>query len=275
MHTEAINHDPAVTFFQTGFQLAGRPSIGAWISYGLGSENQDLPAFVVMVSQGSGDAQALADRAVGQRLSADEVSGREVPLRRRSGALSVESRRAIRATARRRLLDDLAKLNELKLQEYQDPEIATRIAQYEMAFRMQTLGAGADRSLEGTRSPRSSSMARMRASRAPTPPTAFWRGGWPSAACASSSSSIAAGISTAICRRRFAAQCLQTDQPSAALIQDLKQRGLLDDTLVVWGGEFGRTVYSQGTLTEDELRPRSSSALLHASGWRAAASRAA
>ena len=91
----------------------------------------------------------------------------------------------------------------------------------------------------------------MRASPAPTRPTAFWRAGWPSAACASSSSSIAAGTSTAICRKEIRGQCLQTDQPSAALIQDLKQRGMLDDTLVVWGGEFGRTVYSQGTLTEE------------------------
>ena len=179
------------------------------------------------------------------------------------------------ATARRRFLDDLAKLNEIEYKDYQDPEISTRISQYEMAFRMQTSVPDlTDLSKESPEHVRACT-APIRASRAPTRPTASWRGGWPSAACASSSSFIAAGTSTTICRRDIRGQCLQTDQPSAALIQDLKQRGMLNDTLVVWGGEFGRTVYSQGALTETQLRPRSSSALLQPSGWRAAASRAA
>ncbi|MCP5115985.1 MAG: DUF1501 domain-containing protein, partial [bacterium] len=137
MHTEAINHDPAVTFFQTGFQIAGRPSIGSWISYGLGSESEDLPAFVVMVSQGKGGSQALADRQWGSGFLPTEYQG----VKFRSGAdpvLYLSNPPGYSRAARRRFLDDLARLNNLKLKEYQDPEIATRIAQYEMAFRMQS-----------------------------------------------------------------------------------------------------------------------------------------
>jgi len=137
MHTEAINHDPAVTFFQTGFQLAGRPSMGAWLSYGLGSANKDLPAFVVMVSQGKGAAQALADRAWGSGFLPTKYQG----VKFRAAAdpvLYLSNPDGYEPTARRRFLDDLGKLNTLKLEEAQDPEISTRIAQYEMAFRMQS-----------------------------------------------------------------------------------------------------------------------------------------
>lgn len=137
LNTEAINHDPAVTFCQTGFQLAGRPSLGSWLAYGLGSENQNLPAYVVMVSQGSGNTQALADRAFGSGFLPTRFTG----VKFRSGSdpvLYLNNPEGYSSDARRRFLDDLSQLNQVKLNEYQDPEIATRIAQYEMAFRMQS-----------------------------------------------------------------------------------------------------------------------------------------
>src|SRR5438034_5951779 len=249
MHTEAINHDPAVTFFQTGFQLAGRPSIGAWIAYGLGSENQDLPAFVVMVSQGSGSSQALADRQWGSGFLPTKYQG----VKFRSGSdpvLYLSNPVGYSTVARRRFLDDLARLNDLQLRDYQDPEIATRIAQYEMAFRMQSsVPELADLSKEpesvfemygpDSRKPGSYAanciLARRLAERGVRFIQIFHRG-W------DQHNNLPKEIRD---------QCLQTDQPTAALIQDLKQRGMLDETLVVWSGEFGRTVYSQGALTED------------------------
>ena len=268
LHTEAINHDPAVTFFQTGFQLAGRPSIGAWVAYGLGSENENLPAFVVMVSQGTGNAQALAERAwasgflptcyqgVKFRASADPV-------------LYLSNPPGYDSSARRRYLDDLARLNKLKLADYQDPEIATRIAQYEMAFRMQSsVPELADLSTEpestfelygpDSRKPGSYAanciLARRLAERGVRFIQLFHRG-WDQ---------------HGNLPREIRGQCLQTDQPTAALIKDLKQRGMLEETLIVWGGEFGRTVYSQGTLTEDNYgrdhHPRCFSMLLAGGG---------
>lgn len=249
MNTEAINHDPAVTFFQTGFQIAGRPSIGSWISYGLGSENQELPAFVAMVSQGSGNAQALADRAWGSGFLATKYQG--VKFRSATDpVLYLSNPAGYSRDARRRYLDDLAKLNELNAKDYGDPEIATRIAQYEMAFRMQaSVPELTDLSTEpastfelyGPDSRKSGSyaanciLARRLAERGVRFIQLFHRG-W------DQHNNLP---------RDIRGQCVQTDQPSAALVQDLKQRGMLDDTLVVWGGEFGRTVYSQGTLTED------------------------
>jgi len=248
LQTDAINHDPAVTFFQTGFQLAGRPSIGAWISYGLGSENQDLPAFVVMVSQGGGGSQALADRQWGSGFLPTRYQG----VKFRSGGdpvLYLSDPPGYSADARRRFLDDLAKLNALSLENYQDPEISTRIAQYEMAYRMQTSVPeltdlskesaatfemyGPDSRKPGTYAA-NCILARRLAERGVRFIQLFHRG-W------DQHSNLP---------KEIRGQCQQTDQPSAALIQDLKQRGMLDDTLVVWGGEFGRTVYSQGTLTE-------------------------
>jgi hypothetical protein len=249
LQTDAINHDPAVTFFQTGFQLAGRPSIGAWISYGLGSENQDLPAFVVMVSQGGGNSQALADRQWGSGFLPTSYQG----VKFRSGAdpvLYLSNPPGYSSEARRRFLDDLGKLNAMTLESYQDPEISTRIAQYEMAYRMQTsVPELTDLSKEpastfelygpDSRKPGSYAanciLARRLAERGVRFIQLFHRG-W------DQHSNLP---------KEIRGQCLQTDQPSAALIQDLKQRGMLDDTLVVWGGEFGRTVYSQGTLTEE------------------------
>ena len=249
LHTEAINHDPAVTFFQTGFQLAGRPSIGSWISYGLGSENQSLPAFVVMVSQGTGGTQALADRTWGSGFLPTVHQG----VRFRAGAnpvLYLSNPDGYSGQARRRFLDDLTRLNELKFKDYQDPEITTRIAQYEMAFRMQVSVPdltglstepesvfemyGPDSRKPGTYAA-NCVLARRLAERGVRFIQLFHRG-W------DQHSNLP---------REIRGQCEQTDQPTWALIQDLKRRGMLEDTLVVWGGEFGRTVYSQGTLTED------------------------
>ena len=248
LRTEAINHDPAVAFFQTGFQLAGRPSMGAWVSYGLGSENRDLPAFVVMVSQGTGNAQALADRAWGAGFLPSKYQG----VKFRAGGdpvLYLSNPPGYDSSARRRYLDDLAKLNEVNQREIQDPEISTRIAQYEMAFRMQTsvpelteLSTEPESTFEmygpDSRKPGSYAanciLARRMAERGVRFIQLFHRG-WDQ---------------HGNLPREIRPQCQQTDQPSAALVRDLKQRGMLDDTLIVWGGEFGRTVYSQGALTE-------------------------
>ncbi|MFN7925263.1 MAG: DUF1501 domain-containing protein [Bryobacteraceae bacterium] len=250
MHTDAINHDPAVCFFQTGFQLAGRPSMGAWISYGLGSENKDLPAFVVMVSQGFGGSQALADRAWGSGFLPTRYQG--VKFRAASDpVLYLSNPEGYSREARRHYLDDLSRLNQLKLDDYQDPEISTRIAQYEMAFRMQASVPeltdlskepervfdmyGPDARKPGTYAA-NCILARRLAERGVRFIQLFHRG-WDQ---------------HGNLPRDIRKQCEQTDQPSAALVQDLAERGMLDDTLIVWGGEFGRTVYSQGTLTETD-----------------------
>jgi hypothetical protein len=249
LQTEAINHDPAVTFFQTGFQIAGRPSIGAWISYGLGAESEDLPAFVVMVSQGLGNSQALADRQWGSGFLPTKFQG----VKFRSGAdpvLYLSNPPGYSENARKRFLADLAKMNQITYDEYQDPEVSTRISQYEMAFRMQHSVPeltdlskepastfemyGADSRTPGTYAA-NCILARRLAERGVRFIQLFHRG-W------DQHNNLP---------KEIRQQCRQTDQPSAALIQDLKQRGMLKDTLVVWGGEFGRTVYSQGTLTED------------------------
>jgi hypothetical protein len=249
LNTEAINHDPAVTFFQTGFQLAGRPSIGSWVSYGLGSENKDLPAFVVMVSQGVGNTQALADRMWGSGFLPTRYAG----VKFRAGAdpvLYLNDPAGYDKTARRRFLDDLNKLNEMEFHEYGDPDTQTRIAQYEMAYKMQSsvpeltdLSKEPESTFElygpESRKPGSFAanciLARRLAERGVRFIQLYHRG-W------DAHNNLP---------RDIRGQCGQADQPSAALIQDLKQRGMLEDTLVVWGGEFGRTVYSQGTLTED------------------------
>ena len=249
MHTEAINHDPAVTFFQTGAQLAGRPSIGSWISYGLGSENQDLPAFVVLLSRGSGNPndQPLYDRLWGSGFLPTTYQG----IKFRSvgdPVLYLSNPPGLSTAARRRTLDDLGKLDALNHRDFGDPEILTRIAQYEMAFRMQTsvpeltdLSAEPDSVFElygpDSRTPGTYAanclLARRLAERGVRFIQLFHRG-WDQ---------------HTHLPKQIAGQCRDTDQPSAALVADLKQRGLLDDTLVVWGGEFGRTVYCQGPLT--------------------------
>jgi hypothetical protein len=252
MYTEAINHDPAITFFQTGAQLAGRPSMGAWVSYGLGSENHDLPAFVALVSQGTGNPsdQPLYDRLWGSGFLPTRYQG----IKLRSGTepvLYLSNPPGLNDAGRRRMLDDLAKLNQLRLEEQGDPEIATRIAQYELAYRMQTsVPELTDLSREpkhvfdlyGPEARKSGTyaanclLARRLAERGVRFIQLFHKG-WDQ---------------HFHLPKQIAGQCRDTDQPSAALLVDLKQRGLLDDTLVVWGGEFGRTVYCQGTLTAEE-----------------------
>jgi hypothetical protein len=242
--TEQINHDPGVTFFMTGFQLGGRPSIGSWVSYGLGSENKDLPAFVVLISRGSSSGdQALAERQWGSGFLPSRYQGvkfrsAEDPVLYLSNPAGMDS------AVRRRFLSDLAKLNEVTMERFGDPEVSARIAQYEMASRMQTSVPeltdlskepasvfdlyGPDSRKPGTFAA-NCLLARRMAERGVRFIQLFHRG-WDQHS----------NLPTELAR-----QCKDTDQPSAALIQDLKQRGLLDDTLVIWGGEFGRTVYGQ------------------------------
>ncbi len=249
MHTEAINHDPAITFFQTGFQIAGRPSIGAWLAYGLGSESSELPAFVVMVTQGGG-GQPLYDRLWGSGFLPTKYAG--VKFRSVGDpVLYLSDPPGFSRENRRLYLDTLNKLNRKQLEEFGDPEIAARIAQYEMAFRMQSsVPELTDISDEP------SSMFRLYGEDARKPGTF-------AANCLLARRLAERGVRFIQIFTRgwdqhgdlpkdLARQCEATDQGSAALITDLKQRGMLDDTLVVWGGEFGRTVYCQGRLTDDD-----------------------
>ncbi len=252
MHTEQINHDPAITFMTTGFQLAGRPSLGAWLAYGLGSENRDLPAFVALVSKGTGNPndQPLYDRLWGSGFLPSKYQG----VKFRAGSepvLYLSNPPGIRPESRRRFLDDLARMNEERLSRFADPETRTRIAQYEMAYRMQSsvpeltdLSSEPERTFErygpDSRKPGTYAancvLARRLAERGVRFIQLFHRG-WDQ---------------HSHCPSQLRGQCRDTDQPSAALIEDLKERGMLEDTLVVWGGEFGRTVYSQGHLTADD-----------------------
>lgn len=251
LHTEAINHDPAITFCQTGSQLAGRPSIGAWASYGLGSENKDLPAYVVLTSFGSGrpDDQPLYDRLWGAGFLPTMHQG--VKFRNQGDAvLYLSDPPGISLEARRSTLDRLEQLNRQHHERMQDPEILARIAQYEMAFRMQSsvpdlldLQDEPKHILElyGPDVTRAGSYAAncLLARRLAERDVRFvqlFHMGW----------DHHGGLPKAI-----KGQCQDTDQATAALILDLKQRGLLDDTLIVWGGEFGRTIYSQGGITEN------------------------
>ncbi|HKX29759.1 MAG TPA: DUF1501 domain-containing protein [Blastocatellia bacterium] len=248
--TDAINHDPAITFIQTGFQQPGRPSLGSWISYGLGSENQNIPAFVVLLSQ----AHALnTDQPLFSRLwSSGFLPSKYQGVRFRAGSnpvLYLHDPPGVSQTTRRQMLDAVAKLNQLKSEAYGDPEIETRIAQYEMAYRMQTsvpelmdLSKEPDAVFEQygpeSRKPGTYAANCLLARRLAERDVRFiqlYHRGW------DQHNDLP---------RDLALQCRGTDRPTAALIQDLKQRGLLDDTLVVWGGEFGRTVYCQGKLTE-------------------------
>ncbi len=252
LNTEAINHDPATTFIQTGAQQPGRPSLGAWLSYGLGSENANLPAFIVMISQGSGNKtdQPIFSRLWGSGFIPTEHQG----VRFRSGddpVLYLSNPPGVDRTTRRRMLDEVGRLNQLAASEIGDPEINTRIAQYEMAFRMQTSvpeltdlsseprhvldqygidDAGTDGGFA-----RNCLLARRMAERGVRFIQLMHRG-WDQHG----------NLPTQI-----RGQCRDVDRPAAALVKDLKERGLLDETLVVWGGEFGRTVYSQGTLSKD------------------------
>ena len=249
MHTEAINHDPAITFCQTGHQLAGRPSLGSWLSYGLGTENKDLPAYVVMTSWGTGrpNDQPLYDRLWGAGFLPTQHQGVKF---RNSGdpVLYLSDPKGINRKMRRNMLDEIAKLNRKDRQVVGDPEIDARISQYEMAFRMQSSvpdltdvskepkhileSYGPDVLKPGTYAA-NCLLARRMAERDVRCIQLFHMG-W----------DHHGGLPNAV-----KGQCRDVDQPTAALIADLRQRGLLDDTLIVWGGEFGRTIYSQGKLT--------------------------
>lgn len=253
MHTEAINHDPAFTFIQTGAQQPGRPSLGAWLSYGIGSESRNLPAFVVMISQGSGNKtdQPLVSRMWGPGFLPSEHQG----VRFRSGqgdpVLYLTDPSGIDRATRRRMLDGVRDLNSLAAESVGDPEIQTRIAQYEMAYQMQmSVPELTDLSTEPAH------VREMYGLRDNPTDGGFARN------CLLARRMVERGVRFVQLMHRgwdqhgnlpsqIRGQARDVDQPSAALIRDLKQRGLLDDTLVVWGGEFGRTVYSQGQLTRD------------------------
>ena len=251
LYTEAINHDPAITFFQTGSQLSGRPSMGAWTAYGLGSMNENLPTFMVMVSRGTGRAagQPLYDRLWGSGV----LPGRHQGVKLRGGAepiLYLSNPAGCPPAVRRRILDDLKSLNRDTYARTLDPEVQTRIEQYELAFRMQTSVPdlmdfsdepksvleryGPDVDKPGTYA-RNCLLARRLAERDVRFIQLFHMG-WDQHDNLPD---------------HMGKQCRDTDQPTAALINDLECRGLLDDTLVVWGGEFGRTVYCQRKLTEE------------------------
>jgi hypothetical protein len=249
MHTEAINHAPAVTFFLTGSEMPGRPSFGAWVSYGLGTLNRNLPTFVVMTSRDkeASCGQLFFDYYWGSGFLASKYQG--VKLRSEGDpVLYLSNPAGMSGEVRRGILDDLARLNEIKLKEIGDPEIATRISQYEMAFRMQSsMPEVADLSKEpqsildmyGPDVKRPGSFARncllaRRMCERGVRYIQLFHAGWDQHQ----------NLPT-----QLAVQCRDTDQPSAALVKDLKQRGLLDDTLIIWGGEFGRTPFVQGDPT--------------------------
>jgi uncharacterized protein (DUF1501 family) len=251
MHTEAINHDPAITLIQTGSQQPGRPSLGAWVSYGLGSEAEDLPAFTVLISHGSGsDAnQGLLERLWAAGFLPSSHQGVKL---RSSGdpVLYLANPPGIDRNFRRQMLDGLAQLNQQQLTATGDPEIAARIAQYEMAFRMQkSVPELTDMSTESART------FELYGEESKKPGTF-------AANCLLTRRMLERGVRFVQLYHRgwdqhgglvsnMPKQCRDIDQPQAALISDLKQRGMLDDTLIIWGGEFGRTVYGQGGVKED------------------------
>jgi hypothetical protein len=249
MHTEAINHDPAITFFQTGSQQPGRPSMGSWLSYGLGSSNENLPAFVVLLSRGAQRPQPIYSRLWGNGFLASLHQGVQF----RSGkdpVLYLDNPEGMKPDSRRKMLDVLADLNTKRMHDFGDPEIQSRIAQYEMAYRMQTsVPEAMDLSEEPeevfklygeeARRPGTYAANCLLARRMAERDVRFiqlYHLGWDQ---------------HTDLPRELSSQCRDTDQASAALVTDLKRRGLLEDTLIIWGGEFGRTNYSQGALTRD------------------------
>jgi len=250
MHTEAINHGPAVTHMQTGSQFPGRPSMGAWLDYGLGTENDDLPAFVVLVTKNEG-GQPLLTRLWGSGFLPSRFQG----TRFRSGqdpVLYLSNPQGLSAEARRQMLDRLKDLHELKLQKQSHPDLESRIAQYELAFRMQQsipeVTNTADEPEhtfklygEAAKNPGSYSANCLLARRLAERGVRFiqlYHPGW------DQHGGLVGGLRN---------QAKETDQASAALVTDLKQRGLLDDTLIIWGGEFGRTNYCQGKLNGENF----------------------
>ncbi len=249
MYTEAINHDPAITFFQTGAELAGRPSLGSWVSYGLGSMTENLPAFVVLVTKGKGD-QPLYARLWGNGFLESTHQGVKFAAGK-DPVFYLTNPDGVSAAGRRVLLDKLAALNRLQFERELDPEIEARVAHYEMAYRLQTSVPevtdfsrepkhvldlyGPDVSKPGTFAA-NCLLARRLAERG-VRFIQLYHQGWDN---------------HGNLPRSIRVQAKETDQPCAALIRDLQQRGMLDDTLVIWGGEFGRTSYSQGKLTKDD-----------------------
>ena len=250
LHTEAINHGPAVTHLQTGSQFPGRPSIGAWLDYGLGASNEDLPSFVVLVTKNKG-GQPLVSRLWGSGF----LPSRHQGVRFRSGedpVLHLSNPQGVDMASRRRVLDRLRELHELQLEQSGDREIETRISQYELAFRMQTsIPDVTDLSQEPeytfheygeeARTPGTYAANCLLARRLAEQGVRFiqlYHPGW------DQHGSLQSGLAT---------QCRETDRASAALVRDLRRRGLLDDTLVIWGGEFGRTNYCQGKLTKESF----------------------
>ncbi|QPH39186.1 DUF1501 domain-containing protein [Pedobacter endophyticus] len=249
MHTEAINHDPALTFFQTGAQQGNRPSMGSWVSYGLGSENKNLPAFSVLLSKGKGNGQGVYSKlwtngfldSIHQGV---QFTSGEDPV------LYLKDPDGLNRFERRKMLDKLAELNDISYQEFGDPEISAKIQQYEMAYRMQTAVPeitdlskepddiiklyGPDCLVPGTFA--ANCLLARKLSENGVRFVQLYHQGWDQHGNLPS---------------EMSGQAKDVDQASAALITDLKQRGLLDETLVIWGGEFGRTNYSQGTLTKD------------------------
>ncbi len=246
MYTEAINHDPAVTFMQTGSQFPGRPAMGSWVSYGLGSDNENLPNFVVLVTKDK-RGQPLYSRLWGNGFLPSEHQG--VQFRAgKNPVLFLNNPPGVSEKNRRTQLDQLNKLQELQYDRLEDPEIKARISQYEMAFRMQTSvpeimdtsgepehiykSYGPDSKTPGTYA--ANCLLARRLIERDVKFIQLYHQGWDQHG----------NLPKAIAK-----QCKETDQPTAALIMDLKQRGLLEDTLIIWGGEFGRTNYSQGELT--------------------------
>ena len=248
MHTEAINHSPGMTLFMTGSQIPGRPSMGAWLNYGLGSESEELPGYVVMMSrdQHGTCGQLLFDYYYGSGFLPSRLQGVKF---RTAGepVLYLSNPKGVSRDVRRGLLDDLAKLNEMKFREVGDPEITTRIAQYEMAYRMQmSVPELTDLSDEPdhvfdlygkhSRTPGTYAANCILARRLAERGVRFiqlFHVGWDTHGSLS---------------QQLRMQCDDTDLASGALVQDLRERGLLEDTLVVWAGEFGRTPYVQGTV---------------------------
>jgi len=251
MHTEAINHEPAITYMQTGNQITGRPCLGSWASYGLGSLNADLPTFVVMVARPTQNDQ---NQAIGARLwSSGFLSGEHSGVSFRSAGdpiLYIGNPAGVSAEVRRRTLDGLQALNERTLAALGDPETRTRIAQYEMAFRMQTsvpelvdLASEPAGTLalygEAVHKPGTFANTLLMARRMVERGVRFvqvYLNNWDTHANVSG---------------RLPSQCRDIDQPCWALVEDLQRRGLLDETLIIWGGEFGRTIYSQGGLSRE------------------------